>query len=332
MKVLLYSEGMKWIAKSGLGRAIEHQKKALHSMGIDYTTDEKEVVDLVHINTYFLKSIRLAKKMKKQNIPVVYHAHSTEEDFRNSFLLSNQFAPLFRRWIIHAYNLGDMVITPTEYSKKLLLQSGVDRPIVAISNGIDLSYYYSEEEMEKRFREKYHYSRADKIVMSVGLYIKRKGLLDFVKLAEKMPEYQFIWFGYLNLQQVPKEIRVAVHTKLPNLIFAGYVDPYELRDAYAGANLFLFPSYEETEGIVLLEAMAMKQNILIRDIPIYSEDFKEGTDLYKARTNDEFEDKIKGIVEGNYPSLTKQAYEKVKDKDISKIGEQLYETYKKVLE
>ena len=67
MKVLLYSEGMKWIAKSGLGRAIEHQKKALHSMGIDYTTDEKEVVDLVHSNTYFLKSIRLAKKMKKQN-------------------------------------------------------------------------------------------------------------------------------------------------------------------------------------------------------------------------------------------------------------------------
>jgi len=34
MKVLLYSEGMKYIGKSGLGRAIEHQKKALTLEGI----------------------------------------------------------------------------------------------------------------------------------------------------------------------------------------------------------------------------------------------------------------------------------------------------------
>lgn len=331
MNVLLYSEGMKWISKSGLGRAIEHQKTALKSAGVTFTTDVNEKVDVVHINTYFLKSYHLAKKMKKKNIPIVYHAHSTEEDFRNSFLFSNQLSPLFRRWIVHSYNLGDVVVTPTEYAKELLIRSGVTSPIVAVSNGIDLSYYQENKEMKNRFREKYHYHLKDKIIMSVGLYIKRKGIIDFVELAKRMPDYQFIWFGFLNLNQVPKEIRLAVETKLPNLNFAGYVTPDELRDAYAGTDLFFFPTYEETEGIVLLEAMAMKQNILVRDIPIYKIDFVEDVHVYKGKTNDDFELKIKMILEGSLPSLKEKASEKIKDNDITKIGEQLVFVYRKAM-
>lgn len=331
MKVLLFSEGMKWISKSGLGRAIEHQKTALHSAGIEYTTDEKEKVDVVHINTYFWKSRRLAKKMKREGTPIVYHAHSTEEDFRNSFLLSNQLSPLFRRWIVGSYNLGDVVVTPTEYAKELLLHSGVKPPIISVSNGIDLSYYQANKDMRNRFRKKYQYSSDNKIIMSVGLYIKRKGIIDFVELAKRMPEYQFIWFGYLNLNQVPKEIRIAVETELPNLLFAGYVTPKELKEAYAGTDLFFFPTYEETEGIVLLEAMAMRQNILIRDIPIYEIDFVENVHLYKGKTNDDFEKKIKMILEGLLPPLKENAYEKVQDKDITKIGKQLFSVYKKAI-
>ena len=38
MKVLLYTEGLKVVGKSGLGKAINHQKKALESVGIPYTT------------------------------------------------------------------------------------------------------------------------------------------------------------------------------------------------------------------------------------------------------------------------------------------------------
>lgn len=327
MKVLLYSEGMKWIKKSGLGRAIEHQKGALKSVGLEYTTDPTETVDLMHINTYFLHSLRMAKRKRKEGLPVVYHAHSTEEDFRNSFLFSNALAPLFRRWIVYCYNQGDVVITPTVYAKELLRRAGVGSPIYPVSNGIDLSVYQKRPHMRENFRRKYQYSSTDRVVMSVGLYIKRKGILDFVALAKKMPEYQFIWFGYLNLKQVPKEIREAVHTQLPNLQFAGYVQPEELKEAYAGADLFFFPTYEETEGIVLLEAMAMQQKILVRDIPIYQDLFQDGVHLYKGKNNQEFENKIKKIISGTYPSLVEEAYERVKAKDLPCIGEKLQEVY-----
>ena len=41
MKVLLYFESEKMLAKSGIGRALDHQKRALTEVGISYTLDEK---------------------------------------------------------------------------------------------------------------------------------------------------------------------------------------------------------------------------------------------------------------------------------------------------
>lgn len=330
MKVLLYSEGLRFIENSGLGRAIEHQKTALDSAGVPYTTESKEEFDLVHINTYFPKSLLFARKMKRKNIPVVYHAHSTEQDFRNSFRFSNVLAPYFEKWIVHCYNQGDVVVTPTQYSKDLLEQSGVKPPIYPISNGIDLSYYETTPEMRQTFRETYHYTEGDKVVMAVGHYIKRKGILDFVALARRLPHIKFIWFGYTSMVEIPREIQEAVKTKLPNLHFAGYIPAEELRNAYAGADLFLFPTYEETEGIVLLEALAMKQNVLLRDIPIYKE-YVDRKHVYKAKDVEGFEQIIQKLFNNELPTLVDQGFTEVKKRDITHIGKQLKALYARVL-
>ena len=65
MKVLLYLEAEHYLRKSGIGRAIKHQERALTLAGIDYTTNPEDDYDLVHINTYGLKSWRLMKRAKK---------------------------------------------------------------------------------------------------------------------------------------------------------------------------------------------------------------------------------------------------------------------------
>ena len=51
MKVLLYSEAYDRIKKSGVGKALSHQMKALELNGIDYTLDLREPHDIIHINT-----------------------------------------------------------------------------------------------------------------------------------------------------------------------------------------------------------------------------------------------------------------------------------------
>lgn len=331
MKILLHSDKQKSIEKSGVGRAIKHQMQALSLNNIEYTTNPKDDFDIIHINTIFPESYLMGVMAKKKGKKVVFHAHSTEEDFRNSFILSNQVAPVFKTWLKKCYSSADIVITPTPYSKRLLDNYDLGKEVVAISNGIELDYYKQDSEAKDRFRKKYGFKKDDKVIISVGLYIERKGITDFVELAKLLPEYKFVWFGYTNLNTVPPKIREAVETKLDNLYFPGYVSRDELKDAYLGSDLFLFLTHEETEGIVLLEAMAAKVPTLIRDIPIYEGWFNDGVNVYKATNNDEFKEKIVGILENKLPSTVEEGYKVAKERDIKNIGKELIKVYKKLL-
>ncbi len=331
MKILLHTGKFKEVEKSGVGRAIIHQKKALDLMHIPYTTDPNDDFDIAHINTIFPESLLLAKKCKKMGKKVIFHAHSTEEDFRNSFKLSNAVSPLFKQWLKGCYGSADLLITPTEYSKKLLLKYDLDKEIVAISNGIDLDFFDVNKANPKEFRKKYGFSDNDKVVMAVGLYLERKGILEFIELARRLPEYKFIWFGYTAPALIPENINSAIRHKPDNLQFPGYVSSSELKDAYAGCDLYVFPTKEETEGIVLLEALAMKTKTLISDIPIY-DDFTDGVNVYKARNVSEFEDKICKILDGKLPDLTEAGYKIAKKRDIKNIGYELKKVYEHVLE
>ncbi len=333
MKILLYAEGLKTIGKSGLGKAIEHQKRALEDEKIPYTLNPKDDYDILHINTYFLKSYLLAKKAKRKGKKIVYHAHSTEEDYKNGFILAKQTAKLFKWWLIRCYSLGDVLITPTPYSKHLLEgYHGLEqKKIYDISNGIDLSFFEPNPEYGKAFRKKYGYSKKDRVIVGIGLYIERKGIVDFVELARRLPEYQFIWFGSSPLSAATANVREAVHTKLDNLTFAGYVEQNEIRDALNGCDLYLFPTLEETEGIPILEACACKANAMIRDIPIFATWFQDGYDVYKAKDVDEFETKIRLFMEGKLPSLVDQAVKQAEERDIRKVGKKLKQVYEEVL-
>lgn len=331
MKVLLYTEFYKAFKKSGLGKAINHQKKALEENNIEYTTKLSDDYDIVHINYYGPKSYALAKKAKRLGKKVICHAHSTEEDFRNSFILSNKIAPAFKKWLIKCYSMGDHILTPTPYSKHLLEGYGIKKPITDISNGIDVDFFKHNDKLGDEFRKKYNFKDDDKIIMAVGLWIERKGILDFVELAKRMPEYKFIWFGSSPLSLSPKKIKDVVNTKLSNLLFAGYVEPSVLRGAYSGCDLYLFPTLEETEGIPIMEACAAKIPALIRDIPVFDEWLTDGVNVYKAKTLDEFEYKIKKILDGDLPNLTCEGYKVAEKRDIKKVGKKLISIYKDVL-
>ena len=173
MKVLLYAEGLKTIGKSGLGKAIKHQMKALEDEKIDYTLNPKDDYDILHINTWFLKSYFVAKKAKRKGKKVVYHAHSTEEDYKNGFILAKQTSKLVKWWLIKCYSLGDVIVTPTIYSKNLLhgYKGLENKKIYAISNGVELDFFKKNKKYGQEFRKKYGYSDTDKVIIGIGLYI-----------------------------------------------------------------------------------------------------------------------------------------------------------------
>lgn len=251
------------------------------------------------------------------------------EDYQNGFNFSKYTSKLFKWWLTVCYRMGDVIITPTEYSKKLLsnYKHLENKKIYAVSNGIDLDFFKMNQSLKKTFRKKYHLKRKEKVIIGIGLYIRRKGIVDFVELAKRLPEYKFIWFGYSPLSVATKDVIDAVHTKLDNLVFAGYVEKEAIKEALIGCDLFLFPTLEETEGIPVVEACACKTKMLIRDIPVFDGWLVDNENVYKAKTIDEFEIKIKKILNKKLPDLTEKAYPIAVERDLKNIGKKLKSIY-----
>lgn len=331
MKVLLYLEAENYLKKSGIGRAIKHQAKALSLVGQDFTTDPNDDYDLVHLNTYGLKSWLLMAKAQKAGKKVIMHGHSTEEDFRNSFIFSNLLSPLFKKYLCQFYNKADAIITPTLYSKSLIEQYGVKTPIFAVSNGIDLEQYRADSEKEAAFRQYFDIKEGEKVVMGAGLFFRRKGIDDFVKVAQAMPDVRFIWFGETNKWVIPAQVRRLVNGKHPkNLIFPGYIKGGVYEGAMTGADAFFFPSREETEGIVVLEALASRQHLVLRDIPVY--------DGWVDQNSAELATDIPGFIQALTKILAGDSnkmdagYKVAQSRRLETVGQALVDVYKKVME
>ncbi|MBF0775200.1 glycosyl transferase family 1 [Streptococcus azizii] len=331
MKVLLYLEGKTVLEKSGIGRALYHQMEALDLAGIPYTTDLLGDYDVVHINTYGPRSWLLLQAAKRRGKKVILHGHSTMEDFRNSFIGSNLLAPLVGKYLASMYQQADFVITPSDYSKKLIQGYGVTTPIVAVSNGIDLDKYQKDPRKEAIFREHFGLAADQPVVVCAGLYFRRKGIEEFVQVAERMPHIRFIWLGSVNKWIIPSYIRKIVNGDHPeNVSFPGYFKGAVFQGAMSGADAFFFPSYEETEGIVVLEALASHQQVVLRDIPVY-EGWIDENSAELGQNVDDFVASIQKILDRQVDKR-EAGYQVAASRSLDKVSYQLADAYRQVME
>ncbi len=332
MKVLLYFENENAIKKSGIGRALRHQIKACEENGIEYTLNPKDDFDIAHINTYFTKSHLLAKKFKKKGIPLIVHGHSTREDFRDSFRLWKVMKIYFYPQLKKMYSLADLIITPTPYSKKLILSYGYNKNVIDLSNGIDLKEYEHNEGSIKAFKEHFNIKDGEKVIIGVGLPFRRKGIQDFIEVARKYPDIKFIWFGHLARILVQPYILKYIKNRPNNVIMPGYIAGNIIKGAYQYASLVFFPSYEETEGIVALEALASKTPLLVRDVGVYDSWLFNNKNCYMGKNNDEFSLLIDKIISSDNSKIIEEGYKTVQERDLKNIGKRLKEIYSKLLE
>ena len=165
------------------------------------------------------------------------------------------------------------------------------------------------------------------MVVSVGHMIARKGLPEFLELARRMPEAAFLWFGWTNPKLIPQEVVQAIENAPSNVIFPGFVDREELRQAYQGADVFAFLSHEETEGIVVLEALACGVPTVLRDIPVYGGWLEHGENVYKSSNNDEFQRIVSGLLDKSLPDLTAAGRAVAQARSLEQVGKRLRAIY-----
>lgn len=328
--VQIYSGSLDLVGKSGVGQAAHHQRIALESVGVRVVTRWEPAAGVVHINTVLPDSLLAAWRAHKRGQKVIWYGHSTERDFRNSFTGSNLLAPLFRQWLRFCYNQADLLLTPTPYSARQLSEYGLHPPIRALSNGVDTQFFAPNPASRAVLRQRYGLSEDRPVVISVGHFMQRKGILDFIALARKLPDVQFLWFGYTDPHLVPCRVQKAMQTAPANLQFPGFLTQAELRTAYCGADAFLFCSYEETEGIVVLEAMACGTPMLLREIPVYKGWLQEGVNAYFYRTTQDLPARLTALLQHRLPDVTAAARRTAEARALPEIGRQLLQIHQQL--
>ncbi|MFW9865349.1 MAG: glycosyltransferase family 4 protein [Candidatus Thorarchaeota archaeon] len=283
--------------------------------------------DLIHCHGCFPYTSRLLKKGIRLKKPVVISAHQTHHDIDNSFLFAKKLSQIFKLYLRRYYKLGDILICPTDNSKKIVRKElKINKPIKIISNGVDIQKFNRTSEKGNEFKRKYGLRKPT--VLAVGMPTKRKGFFDFIEISKEIKNCSFMWVG----KRAFPLIQPNYHLNFNNFYMPGYVE--DIVAAYSGGDIFCFPSYYEGEGIAIFEAISCGLPIVIRDLPVYDGRFFDGKNCLKARNNKEFINQINYLIDN--PSECKRIAENglntAKEFDIKKTGEQIYDIYLKLMQ
>ncbi len=291
MKICLYSEFYKIFGGTeniggGLISALENQKKMLNYLNIPFTEKIEEDWDILQVNIPWPKSLMKAKRAKKDGKKVVMWSHVTVEDLQKSiglFKIIPGLSWLVKKYLTYAYSLPDMVFCPTQYTKNVLISYGLPAGKLFVqSNAVDTTKFFKNSDKRDSYRKKYNLQGL--VVGNIALVIYRKGTDTFLKTASKFPENKFVWFGKIFSKVFVQKTSMKTPS---NVSFTGFVE--DANSALNSIDIFFFPSYEENQGMVILEAACLGLPILVRDIPAYQGWLKHNENCLKAGNDEEFE-------------------------------------------
>jgi glycosyltransferase involved in cell wall biosynthesis len=218
--------------------------------------------DLIHIQTPFVAHYAGHKAARKLNKPVLATYHTLFEEYLfhyAPFLPAEWLRGAARRFSRTQCNDLDAVVVPSTAMRDRLAEYGVTVPMHVLPTGIPLSRFTKGD--RARFRERHGIAETQPVVLFVGRVAHEKNLhflIDAVAEARRtMPDLLFLITGEGPAE---KALRRQVETLgiAGNVRFLGYMDrQHALPDCYAAADVFIFASRTETQGLVLLEAMAM---------------------------------------------------------------------------
>jgi len=327
MRVSHYFEWERWIT-GGHKQSVHNQRKILERAGIEYTTHPDPTADLLHLNNMGPRSVLAAKRARKAGTPVLIHTHQTAEDFEGSFAFSDVLSGPLRPYLEYAYSLGDHLICPSRYNERTI-ETYTDKPTTIISNGYDPEKIQGFEDLRETYLDRYDLTPP--VVFNVGHVIPRKGLESFIDTARRLPDLDFVWFGFLNptggtVDRLlrSRETERLVENAPENVTFTGYIE--DIRGAYAAGDIFFFPTHNENEGMALLEAMAAGAAPVVRDIETF-EWLEDGQECLKAAS--EFVEPIEQLQdEARRAEISTQAKDRSQEFTLETVGEDLVSLYR----
>lgn len=235
-------------------------------------------VDILHLFMLLPEYYNLVCKAKKRGIKIVL---STIIPLENNYKIDIYRYIINKLPILNVYKMTfkilscvDALIVETKSEFNFIAKHyGVDKKkMVIIPNGVDRNFYQGTDIYKKIGGYKNY-------VLHVGRFDDNKNQLNVIK-ALKGTDIDVVFIGGADncdltyISRCKHEASGDAHFH-----FLGWVDSDSnlLRSAYANAKVFVFPSYKETFGLVLLEAaingcnIAMSNTLPILDYHVFDD-------------------------------------------------------------
>ncbi|MDD1705817.1 MAG: glycosyltransferase family 4 protein [Methanoregulaceae archaeon] len=279
MKVNFYVEDMlffKYIGCATVAKTLYRQLGTMDGLELSWK-GLPDNDDLVHYHTFgplALMNRRLARGKK------VLTAHSTPRINLGNIALAKMINKRYPK----IYGKFDHIITISRPCHQEVTAILPDMPVTYIPNGVNREYFRKDPEKREVFRGLHGIPEWQEVVLSVAQLTPRKGLYDFLALSKQHPEKTFVWIGGFPYGALSKDWMRIHRVKRrcgSNVIFPGYVE--DIIAAYSAADIFLMPSYAETFGLVILEALSCGLPVIARDIPEFRDIFGNAILYFSSR-------------------------------------------------
>ena len=222
---------------------------------------KREKYDIVHIHTPFVAHYVGLKLARELNVPCVETYHTFFEDYLHHYLpwIPKPMARGVARLISKRQcNAVDAIVAPSQPMLDVLRGYGVKVNAEVVPTGLQMESFKAAD--GKAFRLKYEIPLERPMLLYVGRVAFEKNiafLLHMLKvLVQDVPDVLLVITGEgpaeASLHRLTQELGLTHNVK-----FIGYLNrELELNACYQAADVFVFASKSETQGLVLLEAMA----------------------------------------------------------------------------
>ena len=276
-------------------------------------------IEIIHSHSPGIIGTHAVVSSYLNSLPLVFTYHTFLQD--SVYFFSEGMQDMSRRllemWLKWYFKRCNAVIAPSSYVANQLKK--YHEWVEVIPTGIDVERFKNGD--GERIREKY----GDKIVLYVGRIVREKNIDLILKVAKSMDATFIIGGEGPYLKELKEKAK-----GMKNVLFTGFIPDNQLPDYYKAASVFAFPSTYETQGIVVLEAMAAATPVVAanaRAIPEFVEDGKTGF-LFEPGNARDFAEKISMAMEDE--SLSKNAEKFVERYSIKRMAEKMVDFYDRV--
>lgn len=209
--------------------------------------------DIIHIATPYFMGLYGIHCGKHLNIPMVASYHTHFDQYLKYYKMG-WLSPLLIRYMKWFHQPFERIFVPSHETKDKLESLGF-HSLSIWSRGVDC-IRFQPDKYTGRIREQYNITEKH-LLLFVGRLAPEKDLTTLMQIIEHFPSNLQKNVHWLIVGDGPSysEVSKLVKSK-ENVTLTGYLRGEVLVEAYASADLFVFPSTSETFGNVVLESLA----------------------------------------------------------------------------